>query len=79
MRVGFDGGPVARARMAPASFSTTHSVFVPPPSNPKTHFIGKAYAKMRQVEWRDLGSFENAERIANSGFARTTIRMLGAN
>ena len=68
MRVGFEGGPVARATIAPTSLSTTHSVFVPPPSNPKTQFMRKAYAKMRLLECRGGFKFRETRRaLENSG------------
>src|SRR5215467_4820491 len=34
-----------RARIAPVSSIRTHSVLVPPPSKPRTHFIREAYVK----------------------------------
>ena len=46
IRVGFEAAPLPRARTAPASFKTTHSVFVPPPSIPRTHFIRPEYARI---------------------------------
>jgi len=68
MRVGFEGGPVARATIAPTSLSTTHSVFVPPPSNPKKQFMRKAYAKMRLLECRGGFKFRETRReLENSG------------
>jgi hypothetical protein len=70
VRVGFEGGPVARATIAPTSLSTTHSVFVPPPSNPKTQFMRKAYAKMRLLECRGGFKFRETRReLENSGTA----------
>src|SRR5258708_4936644 len=63
MRVGFEGGPIARATIALTSLSTTHSVFVPPPSNPKTQFMRKAYAKMRL--WECRGGFKFRKRGVN--------------
>ena len=44
IRVGFEAGPLPRVTMAPVSFKTTQSVFVPPPSNPRKHFIRSVYA-----------------------------------
>src|SRR6266478_5674878 len=61
IRVGFEAGPFPRATMAPASFKTTHSVFVPPPSNPKTHFIGQAYART------GVSGAEARERVSKIG------------
>ncbi len=40
-RVGLDGPERVRARIWRDSSIRTHSVFVPPPSNPKTQRIGK--------------------------------------
>ena len=68
MRVGFEGGPVARATIALTSLSATHSVFVPPPSNPKTQFMRKSYAKMRSLECRRGFKFRKTRReLENSG------------
>src|SRR5258708_37300375 len=72
MRVGFEGGPIARATIALTSLSTTHSVFVPPPSNPKTQFMRKAYAKMRLLEYRGCFEFRKTWReLKNSGTSLT--------
>src|SRR5689334_7450998 len=37
-----------RARIAPVSSMRTHSVFVPPPSKPRTYFIEEEYVKPSQ-------------------------------
>jgi solute:Na+ symporter, SSS family len=50
-RAGFDGPDTLRATMLPAESINTHSVFVPPPSNPRTYSIEKAYVKNARLEW----------------------------
>jgi len=37
--------------MLPAESIKTHSVFVPPPSNPSTYSTQKAYVKNALLEW----------------------------
>src|SRR6266404_2498182 len=50
-RVGFDGPEKLRATMPPPESINTHSVFVPPPSNPSTYCTQKAYVKNVRLEW----------------------------
>jgi hypothetical protein len=50
-RVGFEGPAMLRATIPPAESIKTHSVFVPPPSNPSTYCTQKAYVKNVRLEW----------------------------
>jgi hypothetical protein len=50
-RVGFEGPETPRATTTPAESINTHSVFVPPPSKPRTYSTEKAYVKNVHLEW----------------------------
>src|SRR5215467_6795344 len=47
IRVGFEAGPRPRATIEPERSMATHSVLLPPPSNPRTHCMVLEYLRIR--------------------------------
>src|SRR6266568_7188549 len=62
-----------RARMAPVSSMRTHSVFVPPPSKPRTYFIGEAYVKSQRC-----GGSSDFKPKANLNLTRSGVLRLSS-